>query len=248
MRDVGDIEEEMEEMRKALGSAVLFASPLAQCIDALDVKGVEDCLANDEVDGTDMAKGLIAAAQKFKLLVDEGSDDDGACYSLKDIIHGLLEAGAEPNSHPLDSSNPSPLAEAPLHVICSSICSAYFQTPKLESIATHSSEEIILDLLAHGAKVGSVTMALLPNAAHRGNVRSVDLLTRVVGVDPNFRGRQGMTGLILASRVGKVDVVKLMLEDESVDVSITDDAGKTAVDYATANGKEDTVKLLLRRS
>lgn len=44
VRRVGDIEEEMKEMREALEGAGLMKSQLVQSIDALDTKGVKDCL------------------------------------------------------------------------------------------------------------------------------------------------------------------------------------------------------------
>ncbi|KAL7533532.1 hypothetical protein ACHAXR_008234 [Thalassiosira sp. AJA248-18] len=231
MRKMGNIEEEMGEMRKALESAGMNKSPLGRCIEAVDVRGVKDCLAgcgedgdtedtgdtgdtedtgeddNDAVTQVDLNKGLRASVEKF---VDESNTDSGAYNSLRDII----------------------------------ICSAYSRAPREELASATVAAEIIQDLLAHGAKVGSCSMDLLPSASHRGNIQSVEFLTKSVGIDPNFRGRQGMTSAILASRSGKTDIVKLLLALDSLDLSIVDDAGKSAIDYATANGKEEIVGLL----
>ena len=135
------------------------------------------------------------------------------------------------------------MEEASLHIITSSICSA---SPS--DFAVEVAAEIIKDLRSRNAKVGSVTMALLPSAAHRGKLHAVKFLIESVGVDPNFRGRQGMPSLILASRSGKIDIVKLLLECDSLDLGISDDVGKEAMDYASANGKEEIVALLLERS
>lgn len=111
-------------------------------------------------------------------------------------------------------------------------------------VAADAADEIIQDLIAHGAKVGTVTMELLPKAAHKGSIPCVEFLTKSVGIDPNFRGRQGMSSLTLASRSGKKDIVKLLLEFESLDLNITDDAGKKALDYAIANSKDEIVEML----
>lgn len=153
--------------------------------------------------------------------------------------HCLLEAGADPNSHPSTTDSLCPLEGAPLHIICTSVCSG---SPAVAKFAA----EIVSDLHSHGAKIGSVTMELLPIAAHRGKLHGVKFLIKIVGVDPNFRGRQGMTSLILSSRSGRADIVRLLLENEALDLDVLDDAGKSAMDYATANGKEDIVRLLTK--
>ena len=94
-------------------------------------------------------------------------------------------------------------------------------------------------------QIDAVTSALLPSSAHKGKIEAVKFLTKTVGVDPNFPGRQDMTALHLAARSGKIDVVKFLLTIDSIDLSIADDAGKKAIDYARANGKDDIVALLL---
>ena len=99
MRRVGDVEEEMKEMREALEGAGLKKSMLIQSIDSLDTKGVKDYLCRGEEDEKSASKALLAAVEKFKMLVDEGSCglrvrdagpmrivDGGAYDSLKDIM------------------------------------------------------------------------------------------------------------------------------------------------------------------
>ena len=171
------------------------------------------------------------------------------CYFFSFLSHALLEANADPNTFPMIPNTPSPLEGAPLHIVTSSVCSSITtMAPPSSEIVSEVGSAIVRELRSHGAKLGSVTMALLPDAAKRGRVRAVEFLLRSAGVDPNYRGRQGMTSLILASRSGRTDVVKFLLEKESSDiVGITDDAGKGAIDYARANGKEDIVRLLLEK-
>lgn len=253
-RSMGDIEDEMNDMKEALNGAGGTISPLARCIDALDAEGVKEYIAGEQDDLTkdaddrgvnkaELNKGLLSVMQKFKLLfLDKDCGDGHTCESLRGIIHCLLKAGADPNAHPMFSDTPYPLSEAPLHIISLIMCTANAFLPA--SIA----KEIIQDLLSHGAKISSVTMDLLPAAAHRGTLGAVRYLTETVGVDPNFRGRQGMTTLILASRGGKVDIVKFLVEIDSMDASITDNAGKKAIDYALANKKTEIVGLLRGQS
>ena len=73
----------------------------------------------------------------------------------------------------------------------------------------------------------------------------MEYLINSLDSDPNVRGRQGMTALILAARAGKTDIVKYLLHcDKAVELEITDDAGNRAIDYATKNNREDIVALL----
>ena len=139
------------------------------------------------------------------------------------------------------TESPNTLEEAPLHVICASVCSG-------SRFVADVAVEIVEDLIKHGANICTATMELLPVAAHRGKLQAVELLIKCVGVDPNFRGRQGMTSLILSCRSGRVDVVKLLLETDALDIDVVDDAGKKAIDYATSNGKEDIVLILMNRN
>ena len=147
------------------------------------------------------------------------------------------------------SQSQSPLEGAPLHTICSCICSTYSSPSTSTTFATPFATQIIQCLLQHGAEIITETKLLLPNAAHRGRLGAVQFLVQDVGIDPNFRGRQGMTSLHFAARSGKVDVVTWLLDyvGESMDDKIVDDAGKKAIDYASANGKQEIVDLLLKK-
>ncbi len=158
------------------------------------------------------------------------------------LSHSLLDAGADPNSHLPVTDATQQVEKAPLHIICASACS------ESSTITSSVAVEVVQDLLSYGAKISSATMELLPIAAHRGRLRAVELLVKYVGVDPNFRGRQGMTSLILSSRSGKVDVVKFLLEIETLELDTVDDSGKRAIDYAVANGKDIIVRLLTERN
>ena len=160
----------------------------------------------------------------------------------------LLEAGADANAHPPMSDTPEPMTEAPLHVLCSGICTAHTFSPAVASAAAEFAAGAVRELRARGAKVGSATMALLPMAAMRGKADAVTFLVDVAGVDPNYRGRQGMTSLILAARGGKKDVVKLLMGYDALDLDMVDNGGKRAVDYASANGKKEIVEILSSRS
>lgn len=244
-------EEMMQEMRKTLEQARLNSSPLIQFIDNLDVKGLEERLRqaqegdtaedDDEGGGKRISKVLLGktlrcAIDKYKWFVDENdSDNDHVYEKLKDIVCCLLKYGTNANTFP----NPyQKLEDAPLHTISVVACSSLSSN----NIASIVAMEIGQELITHGAQIATATKDLLPQT---GNFAAVQYLIHTVDADPNVRGRQGMTSLILAARAGKIDIVKYLLQcGKDVDLEITDNAGLRAIDYATKNDREEIVALL----
>ena len=230
---------------------------MIQYIDNLDVDGLEERLRqaqddavteDDDNDGGGGKKGRISkvllgktlrcAIDKYKWFVDENdSDNDHVYEKLKDIVSCLLKYGTNPNTFPNPYEN---LVDAPLHTISVVACSAAFSSNS--SVSIPIAMEIGQELISHGAQIASATKDLLPQT---GNVAAVQYLIHTIGADPNVRGRQGMTSLILAARAGKIDVVKYLLQcGKDVDLEITDNAGLRAIDYAMKNNREEIVALL----
>ena len=90
---------------------------------------------------------------------------------------------------------------------------------------------------------------MMHTAARKGLAPAVEFWIRELQVDPNIKGRQGLTPLHFAARSGKTQVVELLfrLNDEldlGLDINQVDDRGKTALDAAIANGKGDIVELI----
>lgn len=93
LRKMGNIEEEMKDMREALNAFGLAASPLLQFIDSLDVEGVRGCLrvstaGNDGevMSQQELNKGILTSVEKFKSIVNDNTADVGSCRSLKEIM------------------------------------------------------------------------------------------------------------------------------------------------------------------
>ena len=95
MRDMGNIEEDMKDMRVALESAGLHASPLGRCIEEQDAEGVQQLFGGGDgkvakgdhnIPQKELSQGLLAATNKFKLLVDGDSTNDGAFTPLSAIM------------------------------------------------------------------------------------------------------------------------------------------------------------------
>ena len=99
-------------------------------------------------------------------------------------------------------------------------------------------------LKEHGAAVPQPTVKLLHDATRRGMIPMTRFLVETLKVDPNARGRQGMTPIQFAARSGQKAMVEHLLSNYAIDLSIKDDRGKTALDAAKANNKTEIVDLL----
>jgi ankyrin repeat protein len=87
-----DISGDMREMRVALEGAGVNASPLGACIEAMDAGGARRLVgggeggAAQEVTREQLTKGILQAAEKFKVLLDDDSTDADAFQALSAIM------------------------------------------------------------------------------------------------------------------------------------------------------------------
>ena len=190
------------------------------------------------------------------LLLAETTDDNDNTVKPEDksqwveILKILLDAGADVNEVPgADSSNPMAALEGnastPLHQICDML---QVSCKDNDSASINLWQQTCDIFLKHKATVSPELEQMLHTACRKGELKFVQLLITVIGVDPNVKGRQGMTPLQFAARSGKVDIVQYLLSDhhtkDIIDISIQDDRGKTALDAARANDKQEIVALL----
>ena len=184
--------------------------------------------------------------------IDDGKETKECFYEKQEIrfeiVKVLLEAGAdakqvptiERHGHQFPADNPEPDC---LERICTKLADAY-RSNSAESVAIFSRTAQLL--IQHGATVSDseATSQLLHDAARRSMMDAVKFWINELGVDPNTKGRQGMTPLQFAARSGKVEIVKFLLSQETIDISLADDRGQTPLNAAKANQKDDIVKLL----
>jgi ankyrin repeat protein len=176
---------------------------------------------------------------------DEGTDHDMQTARIE-IIKVILEAGADANEVPTIerhghfSSSDEPEADC-LQRVCTKLVEAYRQNHG-KGIEIFSRAALLLR--QHGATVGEQTAQLVHDAARRGLIDVVGFWITKLNVDPNVRGRQGMTPLQFAARSGKLEVVQFLLSVDTIDISIADDRGQTPLDAAKANQKADIVKAI----
>jgi ankyrin repeat protein len=205
-------------------------------------------------------------------LVDDicnNNNDDNDLQSIRlQKLEILLQAGADPNHTPtmrrnghFESVNPEPPAQGSLQRVCHQLAEAYPKkkakantNPKddndsLTTTISHFQQAAVL--LAHHGAVLSLTDSdsttnsqSLHDAARRNLVEWATFLIETLRVDPNTRGRQGMTPLQFAARSGKVEMVTYLLTLPTIHPALTDDRGQTPLDAAKANQKDDVVRLL----
>ena len=87
----------------------------------------------------------------------------------------------------------------------------------------------------------------LQAAAAKRNMCLVELLLKVEGINPNFRGCLDLTPLALAANEGHVAIVELLLAKVNVDPNVILPSGNHTLAYSASNGWHAIVKLLLDR-
>ena len=140
-----------------------------------------------------------------------------------EIVHTILESGADPNL-PLQNG------WTPLMLACSRSCFAIPAT-----------------LIAYGASINAQNCngeTALIIACSSGNTAIVEVL---LGADANVNvaTSEGHTALIRATCSGNVTILNLLLEI-GADVQHSDSAGYTAVDIAYCYGYQEIVEILLK--
>lgn len=185
----------------------------------------------------------------LNLLLEEEKEEEGGSKStdrsqLVGILKVLLDAGVNINTAVTeDSNNPMQAMENPILPPLFRVCEALQNAYKGKE-ATKVLEETCQLLLQHKATVTSDLEQLLHTACRKNELQFAKLLIDVIQIDPNVKGRQGMTPLQFAARSGRTQVVSYLLSLPTIDIAIADDRGQTALDAAKVNNKQEVVALL----
>lgn len=175
--------------------------------------------------------------------------------SLSKVIFTLIDKGctidAIPSKNIEQTTDASTLT--PMYKICNQILDFYNYNESdggiNGEIYMQHSKEIAKKMKNKGVSMSEKVTQMMHTAARKGLTSAVEFWIRDLQVDPNIKGRQGLTIMHFAARSGKVQVVELLfrLNDEldlGLDVNQVDDRGKTALDAAIANGRDDIIQLI----
>ena len=232
---------------------------LFQAMDERNLEQVKALVSGDKNENVSMVfLGKTPFLYGLELLLadnadEEDNNDDNQQQDkskVLEILKILLEAGADVNEIPgADSNNPMAALEGnsspPLFQVCDALQNAYKYKTASTANTIQVLEETCQLFLQHKAKISPELEHLLHTACRKNDIDFAKLLMDIVGIDPNVKGRQGMTPLQFAARSGKVDMVQYLLSNHpNIDISIQDDRGKTALDAARVNDKQEIVALL----
>jgi ankyrin repeat protein len=249
-----------EEMELALDSAADQILNIIPLVEAMDFNGLIDKLGssrneNDiiEIDERDQNNGMTAlyvATQKLGNLVmssEVENIDMNQLETLSKVILTLLQHDADPNVIPDKNVADTALRDnlSPLYIVCDALSTLHSST----KIRRHL-KSIALSLVKSGAILSSSIQHMMHDSARRGHLSNVIFWVEKLAIDPNSKGRQGLTPMHFASRSGRVEIVEWLLSidgKQKVDCRIIDGRGKTALDAARSNNNEDIIKLITQR-
>lgn len=186
-----------------------------------DLSKLEQVLAND----SSIANSTITASQGLtpvSLTVDEllgivsaDKAKEQEVDTLLDILKALLTNGADANGGVDESAIAAAVVtggeanEPPLHKVVCMLREYYKKAERDESAssAIRTLNTVVDILVGAGATISSDTSLLLHQAARFNELAFARFLIDGLHVDPNTKGRQGMTPLQFAARSGQVEML-----------------------------------------
>lgn len=258
----GELEEDyVNSMRQTLEKGGRIGLKLIPFVENYDFDSLANYIQNHnksddetvlDVDERDPIKGGTALWMAIDSLVNSGNQSTLQVSTLLKIITLLLEKGSNPDVLPekkISSDTSSQVLDSmtPIYLVCKALDQELVQgdnhADDLKYLKIEALKKVATLLKSCGATM-TPCVSILHDAARRGHESILNFFVQMLGIDPNTKGRQGLTPLHFAARSGKENVVKLLLSFTSIDPTIVDDRGKTALDAAIANEKEAIVDLL----
>ncbi|TRX91008.1 hypothetical protein FHL15_008213 [Xylaria flabelliformis] len=184
----------------------------------------------------------------------------GAKAGHSRVVATLLEAGANPDYHAVETQTALTISAAHGHIECvvqlleKGRCNLNVKGKNgrtaLSFAAGNGHHDIVKHLLSQdgcnadeGDNSGCTPLIWV---AVGGHVPIVSTLAKHPGVDINHRDRTGRTVVVWAAIDGMEDVLKHLLKLRGVDANLQDNKGRTPLSWAAGNGHAGAARILLR--
>ncbi|KAL9619484.1 MAG: hypothetical protein Q9160_005921 [Pyrenula sp. 1 TL-2023] len=185
-----------------------------------------------------------------------------ARFGLTELVHLMIDEGADPNCRDFDGQTPLSLA-----AMCGHSSLVEWLSERGDVIAD-SEDSHCRTPLSHAAEKGHVQIAKilldlnvvdvnssdqfqytpLIFAARSGQEEMVRFLLGRDRIDPNLKDRDASRPLHSAVLNGHMHVTKVLLESNLVDPNTTDKNGETPLAKAASNGNDTIIKLFLKHA
>jgi ankyrin repeat protein len=142
-------------------------------------------------------------------ITDETASPNLTSEMVLPMIKVLITKGADPNCYLLQTTDVSEDKEPVLHKLLNTLRDFYRMTNDSdgEQYTISILNQIIELLLKAEVNISNDTKLLLHQAARFNECTFATFMMNILHVDPNTKGRQGMTPLHFAARSGKVEML-----------------------------------------
>ncbi|KAI0188050.1 hypothetical protein EV127DRAFT_435338 [Xylaria flabelliformis] len=186
----------------------------------------------------------------------------GAKAGHSRVVATLLEAGANPDYHSVETQTALTISAAHGHIECvvqllkNGRCDLNVKGKNgrtaLSFAAGNGHHDIVKHLLSqegcNADECDNSGCTPLIWAAVGGHVPIVSTLAKRPGIDINHRDRTGRTVVAWAASDGMEDVLKHLLKLRGIDANLQDNKGRTPLSWAAGNGHAGAARILLRSS
>ena len=210
---------EVDEKTKLLLTKLRPSQPmLHQAILDRDLPMLETLLSDDSRDVNEAFQNATPLSLAIRIFLEDVANDvHNTADKILPMIQMLLRRGADPNCMIVETPSGAledVVKEPVLHKLVCTLRDLYRTRPQFE-LAEPKIERLhnVVDLLiASGSNVPPDTILLLHQAARLNECLFATFLLDKIHIDPNTKGRQGMTPLHFAARSGKLEMLVRIFE------------------------------------
>jgi ankyrin repeat protein len=206
---------DVDEKTKLLLDRLRPSQPMIhEAVNGRNISLLETLLSDDSNDVNEIFQNETPLSRVIRIFVEEvsASSNETNETAIVPMMKMLLKRGADPNCLIVEASTGAPeevAKEAALHKLACTLRDIY-RTNQQTELAGRKIEMIhgVVNLLIeYGSNIPMDTILLLHQAARLNECSFATFLLDKLHIDPNTKGRQGMTPLHFAARSGKLEML-----------------------------------------